>query len=164
MAKSGDSPLITSNWYIMFGHVEFSIKAAPGVGIVSSAVLQSDDLDEIDWEWLGADNAQVQTNYFGKGQTGTYSRGSFAAAPSNQNGFHTYSIDWTADQIVWQLDGKTVRALTQANAEAGQYPQTPMRIKVGAWSGGDPSNSPGTIRKCRSPAAYIPQSQKKQRS
>ena len=130
----------------MFGHVDFVVKAAPGVGIVSSAVLQSDDLDEIDWEWLGADNTQVQSNYFGKGMTTTWNRGAFHPDPSNQDAFHTYTIDWTSDQIVWQIDGTTVRALTQASAASGQYPQTPMQIKVGAWSGGDSANAPGTIR------------------
>jgi len=129
----------------MFGHVDFVIKAAPGVGVVSSAVLQSDCLDEIDWEWLGGDDSQVQTNYFGKGLTTTYNRGAFHAAAGNHDQFHTYSIDWTADQIVWQVDGVTVRVLTQADAAVGQYPQTPMMIKVGSWSGGDPSNPVGTI-------------------
>jgi beta-glucanase (GH16 family) len=146
VAKSGDSPLLSSSFYIMFGHVEYSIQAAPGQGIVSSAVLQSDCLDEIDWEWLGGDDTQVQSNYFGKGITTTYNRGAFHADPNNHDGFHTYSIDWTAEQIVWQIDGVTVRVLTVADAAAGQYPQTPMYIKVGAWSGGDPSNPPGTIQ------------------
>jgi hypothetical protein len=146
VAKSGDSPQIISKFYIMFGKFEVTLKAAPGAGIVSSVVLQSDDLDEIDWEWLGADNGQVQTNYFGKGQTGSYDRGAFHAAPSNQNSFHTYTIDWTASQITWQIDGATVRTLLPA-ASANQYPQSPMQIKIGSWSGGDSSNAPGTIRK-----------------
>ncbi|KAI4216874.1 MAG: hypothetical protein LQ351_000823 [Letrouitia transgressa] len=144
VAQPGDSPQLNSKWYIMFGHVEFQIKPAPGVGIVSSAVLQSDDLDEIDWEWLGGDNSQVQSNYFGKGQTTTWNRGAFHANPNNQADFHTYTIDWTADQIVWQIDGTPVRTLSPNDA-AGQYPQTPMMIKVGSWSGGDPSNPPGVI-------------------
>lgn len=143
----------------MFGHVEYVIQAAPGAGIVSSAVLQSDDLDEIDWEWLGADNGQVQSNYFGKGQTTTYNRGAFHPDPSNQNGFHTYTIDWTADQIVWSIDGRPVRTLTPNTAEAGQYPQTPMQIKVGAWSGGDSSNQAGTIRKSLHCCALVVESQ-----
>lgn len=130
----------------MFGHVDYEIKAAPGVGIVSSAVLQSDCLDEIDWEWLGGDDAHVQSNYFGKGITTSYNRGAFHEAPNNHDEFHMYSIDWTSEQIVWQIDGVTVRAMTYAEAETGQYPQTPMFIKVGTWSGGDPSNPPGTIQ------------------
>ena len=131
----------------MFGHIDVVMQAAPGVGIVSSMVLQSDDLDEVDFEWLGADDTQVQTNYFGKGITGSYNRGAFEANPGAQNGFHTYSMDWTAEQIEWQIDGQTVRVLTQADAETNQYPQTPMQLKLGIWAGGDPSNSPGTIGK-----------------
>lgn len=131
----------------MFGHVEYVIQAAPGTGIVSSAVLQSDDLDEIDWEWLGGDDSSVQTNYFGKGDTSTYNRAATYSAPNNHDGFHTYAIDWTADHIVWQIDGTTVRTLTPETADTNQYPQTPMMIKVGIWAGGDPSNPQGTIRK-----------------
>lgn len=129
----------------MFGRVEYTIKAAPGRGIVSSAVLQSDDLDEIDWEWLGANNAQVQTNYFGKGDTSSYNRGAYHANPGNHDSFHTYSIDWTSEQIVWAIDGTTIRVLTPQTADTNQYPQTPMMIKIGVWAGGDPNNAQGTI-------------------
>ncbi|KAI4259583.1 MAG: hypothetical protein LQ352_000651 [Teloschistes flavicans] len=137
----------------MFGRVEFKVKPAPGVGIVSSAVLQSDDLDEIDWEWLGGDSSQVQSNYFGKGQTTTWNRGAFHANPNNQADFHTYTIDWTANQIAWQIDGRTVRTLSPDSAQ-GQYPQTPMMIKIGSWSGGDPSNAPGTVSWAGGPTNY----------
>lgn len=47
--KSKDSPTIVSNFYIMWGKFEVTMKASPGAGIVSSIVLQSEDLDEIDW-------------------------------------------------------------------------------------------------------------------
>ncbi|KAK5039773.1 transglycosylase [Exophiala sideris] len=145
VAKSGDAPTISSKWYIMFGHVDFVIQAAPGTGIVSAAVLQSDDLDEIDWEWIGGDDSHAQSNYFGKGITTEYNRGGTHSAPNNHDGFHTYSVDWTAEEIVWSIDGTTVRAMTQAEADSGQYPQTPMYVKIGVWAGGDPSNSAGTI-------------------
>ncbi|KAE8338568.1 hypothetical protein BDV24DRAFT_176748 [Aspergillus arachidicola] len=144
VAKKLDGPVLQSDFYIMFGRVEFTIKAAPGAGIVSSAVLQSDCLDEIDWEWLGGDNAQVQTNYFGKGDTTTYDRGAFHPDLGNHDTFKTYTIDWDSNRILWQIDGNTVRTLEEKNAK-GQYPQTPCFIKVGPWAAGDPSNSPGTI-------------------
>jgi beta-glucanase (GH16 family) len=130
----------------MFGHVEFVVRAAPGTGIVSSAILQSDCLDEIDFEWIGGDDQQVQSNWFGKGQTNMNgNHGAFHGASNNHENFHTYAIDWTAEQIVWQVDGVTVRVATAADAGAGQYPQTPMHVRVGSWAGGDPSNAPGTI-------------------
>ncbi|KAL9640518.1 MAG: hypothetical protein Q9204_000690 [Flavoplaca sp. TL-2023a] len=153
VAKPGDSPQVTSKWYIMFGRVEVQLKPAGGVGIVSSAVLQSDALDEIDWEWIGGDSNQVQSNYFSKGQTTTYNRGAFHPDPNNQASFRTYTIDWTADQIAWQIDGKTVRTLTPEAAQ-GQYPQTPMMVKLGAWSGGDSANEPGTIAWAGGPTVY----------
>ncbi|KAK0734109.1 glycoside hydrolase family 16 protein [Lasiosphaeria miniovina] len=153
VAKSGDAPQLTSVFYIMFGRVEVTMKSAPGAGIVSSLVLQSDDLDEIDMEWLGADSTEVQTNYFGKGQTGSFNRGQFNPAANNQGQFIKYTIDWTADRIMWYVDGTAVRTLT-FNDAAGQYPQTPMQIKFGAWSGGDPSNPSGTIEWARGPTDY----------
>lgn len=130
------------------------MKAAPGAGIVSSLVLQSDTLDEIDIEWLGADDSEMQTNYFGKGDVTTYNRGAFHANPNNQAAFHTYTIDWTPQQITWSLDGKVVRVLTPATADANQYPQTPSQVKFGAWSGGDSSNPPGTIAWAKGPTNY----------
>jgi hypothetical protein len=65
--KKGDAPTIGTEAYFHFGYVEVVMKAAPGVGIVSSIVLQSDDLDEVDWEWIGGVDSVVEQNYFGKG-------------------------------------------------------------------------------------------------
>lgn len=53
IAQAGQAPTIQTDFYIFFGKVEVVMQAAPGQGIVSSIVLESDDLDEIDWEWLG---------------------------------------------------------------------------------------------------------------
>jgi len=66
VAKQGDAPTIGSETYLHFGYVEVKMKAAPGQGIVSSIVLQSDNLDEVDWEWIGGVDPKVQMNYFGK--------------------------------------------------------------------------------------------------
>ncbi|GIZ48548.1 hypothetical protein CKM354_001160200 [Cercospora kikuchii] len=141
---SGQAPTLSSKWYIMFGKYSVTLKAAPGVGIVSSAVLQSDTLDEIDWEWLGGKAGEVQSNYFGKGQTTTYDRAAVHATDNTQSEFHTYTVEWTKDQIVWSINDNTVRVLNAADAQ-GQFPQSPMQLKLGSWAGGDPSNNEGTI-------------------
>ncbi|GBF65704.1 extracellular glycosidase [Trichophyton mentagrophytes] len=144
IGKRFDAPKLTSDFYLMFGYVEWEIKAAPGKGIVSSAVLLSDCLDEIDWEFLGGDPNQVQSNFFGKGDTTTYDRVKFHPAPNNNQEFHKYAVDWTADKTTFYIDGQSVRELTP-DAAKGQYPQTPMRVLAGSWAGGDPSNNQGTI-------------------
>ena len=154
VAKSGDAPQLTSIFYIMFGRVEFYMKAAPGAGIVSSMVLQSDNLDEIDMEWLGSDDYEVQTNYFGKGITGSYNRGQFNPAKNNQAEFIKYVVDWDPNRIVWTVGSTVVRQMKYDEAEPGQYPQSPMQIKFGAWAGGDPINPQGTVGWARGPTDF----------
>lgn len=147
ISESGDAPTMQSNWYVFFGEVSVVMKAAPGTGIVSCAILESDDLDEVDWEWLGGSASQVETNYFGKGNTSTYDREQWIdVADSTQDDFHNYTIVWTESSLRWVIDGATVRTLAYADANGGaSYPQSPMRVKLGTWAGGDASNSEGTI-------------------
>ncbi|KAK9314769.1 concanavalin A-like lectin/glucanase domain-containing protein, partial [Lipomyces starkeyi] len=139
----GDGPTVASDFYIFFGKVEVVAQCAPGTGIVSSVVLISDDNDEIDLEWTGGDAYHVQTNYFSKGQTGSYDRGGMTDVTNPQTTFHTYTIDWNRDSVTWYVDGAVARVLP-SNAPEG-YPQTPMQIKIGSWVGGSPDNAPGTI-------------------
>jgi hypothetical protein len=49
MTKETDAPTLVSRWYIFFGKVDIVLQSAPGTGIVSSFVMESDDLDEIDF-------------------------------------------------------------------------------------------------------------------
>ncbi|EFX01447.1 extracellular cell wall glucanase [Grosmannia clavigera kw1407] len=146
ISKESDAPTITSTKYIFFGTVEAVIQVAPGTGIVSSFVLESDDLDEVDWEWLGGDTAQAQTNYFSKGNDTVFDRGGFSKVSNPQTGFHTYTVDWSPTAIVWSIDGAVTRTLTSASANNGAtFPQTPMQIKLGTWDGGASTQPKGTI-------------------
>lgn len=149
ITADGQAPTMTSDFYIFFGRIDVTMKAAPGVGIVSAVVLESDDLDEIDWEWLGGDTVQAQSNFFGKGDTTSYARGAYHPVSAPQSNFHTYSIDWNTDRIQWLIDGAVVRELPYSTAltEGGnKYPQTPARVKIGNWVAGGANNAPGTVQ------------------
>jgi beta-glucanase (GH16 family) len=141
--KRGQSPMVQSKFYMLFGRVSIVMQAANGTGMISSAILQSEDLDEIDWEWKGGDSSRVYSNYFGKGNQTTWDRGqnhTLDFAP--QNGYHNYTIDWQKDQTRWYIDDKQVRELKFEEALGGKnYPQTPMNIRLGLWSGGDPAGN-----------------------
>lgn len=143
ITEEGDAPQLNSLFYIMFGKVEITMKCASGTGIVSSVVLQSDDLDEIDLEFLGTDAEELQTMYFGKGERADNAEVTVTTA-NNQEDFITYTVDWSANRIIWSVAGEQVRVLEYNDAD-GYYPQTPMQLKFGIWAGGDPDNAEGTI-------------------
>jgi hypothetical protein len=144
--KKGDSPTIQSETYLHFGYVEVKCKAASGQGIISSIVLQSEDLDEVDWEFIGTVSNTVQMNYFGKGNTTTYDRMIEAPVSNVQTEMHTYALDWTAERLIYIIDGTPVRTLNFGDANGGKnYPQTPSTVRIGIWAGGDPDNEKGVI-------------------
>jgi hypothetical protein len=153
----GDSPTILSSFYIFFGRVEVVMRASKGRGIVSSAILQSECLDEIDWEFLGDNTEEALTNYFGKGNTTAYDRGkNFKMKTAPQDDFHNYTIDWTKERIQWFIDDDMVRELKFEEALGGKnYPQTPMNVRLGSWAGGDvDSNSDETVKWAGGPTDF----------
>lgn len=146
MKKETEAPTITSTKYLFFGKVDVELTAAPGQGIVTSVVLQSDDRDEIDWEWIGSDTANVQTNYFGKGDDSTFDRGGFSPVANPQTTTHTYTFEWTKDYVHWIIDGNLVRELKYADAKGGtRFPQTPCQLKLGTWVAGNSKAPKGTV-------------------
>ncbi|KAJ5918110.1 hypothetical protein N7454_010485 [Penicillium verhagenii] len=124
LKTNGSSLLLQSNFYIFFGVVESWVKMAKGPGIISSVVLESDDLDEIDWEWLGYNTSLVTTDFFGKGNTTGYDRGTYNYVENADTEFHNYTTHWTAEKIEWW---------------------TPCQVKVGIWASGEVGESAGTI-------------------
>lgn len=103
-------------------------------------------------EFIGSDTGRAQTNYFGKGNTETYDRVQFVTV--NIQEFHTYGVEWTPQFVKWSIDGNVVRTLTPDQVKGDFYPQTPMQIKIGPWSGGDSKNAPGVIQWAQGPTDY----------
>ena len=141
-AKRFDAPLIRTNFNFFFGSIEYVVQGALGKGIVSSMVLLSDDLDEVDWEMTGTGGSQIETNYYGKGLP-NYNNYQYVNVTTPQTEFHTYGVQWSSEALVWYIDNVVVRTLTAA--QAGDYfPQTPMHVSLSLWDGGDPTEAPGT--------------------
>lgn len=145
--KKGDSPTIQSKFYIFFGEVEVWMKVAKGQGIISTVVLQSDDLDEVDWELTGTNTTHGETNYYGKGNvTDAAARAKWYPVSNPQDEFHNYTTRWTNQSIQWFIDGTQVRELLYTDANGGKsFPQTPMNVRIGIWAGGDKANDNYTI-------------------
>ena len=143
----GDAPTMQSNFYIFFGEVSVVLRAATGQGVISSIVLQSDDLDEVDWEFTGTNTTHGETNYYGKGNvTAAATRAFWHPVSSPQEEFHNYTTRWTKERIEWFIDGVKVRTLEYQDANGGKsFPQSPMNVRLGIWAGGDKDNDKYTI-------------------
>ncbi|KAL2754089.1 glycoside hydrolase family 16 protein [Sodiomyces alcalophilus JCM 7366] len=144
--KQGDSPTIRSKFYIFGGRTELHLKASAGKGIISSMMLLSDTLDEVDWEFVGINETMALSNYFGKGEE-IYTEGVEHATPFNVfDDYHNYTTVWTKERLEWWIDGHRVRVLHREEAlrNGELYPQTPMRLYLGIWAAGDPRLPEGT--------------------
>lgn len=147
ITKRGDAPTIQTKFSIFFGEVEVWMKAATGKGVISSIVLESDDLDEVDWEFTGTNTTHGETNYYGKGNTtAAATRSKWYPIDNPQGGFHNYTTRWTNESITWSIDGAPVRELLYNDADGGQsFPQTPMNVRLGVWAAGDKANNNWTV-------------------
>lgn len=50
-------------------------------------------------------------NYFIKGNTATYDRGGYHDISNPLENYHTYTIDWTEDELTWSVDGAVIRTI-----------------------------------------------------
>lgn len=145
LAKQGESPTLRTRFYFLGGRSEMHMKCATGRGIISSMMWLSDTLDEVDWEFFGTNETVAASNYFGKGEE-DFSNGEYHTTDFDiYDDYHNYTSVWTKEKIEWWIDGKSVRTLTKDMAQGGKYfPQTPARLSLSLWAGGDPRLKEGT--------------------
>ncbi|RYC60421.1 hypothetical protein CHU98_g5776 [Xylaria longipes] len=156
--KRGDAPNMWTDFYILGGRYDVEMQIAPGQGVISSSVLWSDAQDEIDWEFSGNQHGEkpfpppdgkwtVETNIFAQGKmwdgAATYQKD--VVNPTTQ--FHTYSVEWDENHMNWYVNNQVVRSVQASNTPSGFiFPQTPMKLQLGVWGGGDPANNYWTIQ------------------
>ncbi|ODH52428.1 hypothetical protein GX48_01491 [Paracoccidioides brasiliensis] len=150
MPKESVGTLIANNHYVWYGKVSAKMRTSRGAGVVSAFILMSDVKDEIDFEFIGADLQTAQTNWYFQGVI-DYTNGQNVSVDGNTySQEHTYEIDWKPDSITWSIDGKPRRTLKKKdtlNKKTNQYhfPQSPSRVQLSLWPGGQASNAKGTI-------------------
>jgi hypothetical protein len=150
MAPGTVGTVLASSFYVWYGSVSATLKTSRSQGVVTAFILLSDVKDEIDYEFVGVELETAQTNYYYQGVPNYDNELNISLSNTFENS-HTYQIDWTPDQITWSVDGQVGRTKKRSdtwNATANQYyyPQTPARIQLSIWPGGDPSNGEGTIQ------------------
>ncbi|OMP01839.1 Glycoside hydrolase, family 16 [Corchorus olitorius] len=124
-----------------------SIKLPPNntAGVVVAFYTTNADVfksnhDEIDFEFLGNVPGQewiVQTNLFGNGnmQRGREERFKLGFDPTQD--FHSYSILWNKNWIVFYVDDVPIRQVQRVDAMGGDFPSKPMSLYSTIWDGSD---------------------------
>ncbi|SCU81316.1 LAME_0B06502g1_1 [Lachancea meyersii CBS 8951] len=142
--------LISSSKSFLYGRVAVTMKTARGNGVVSAMVLMSAVKDEVDFEFLGGDLDNAQSNYYYRGELVHTRMLKSPIQPNSYEEYHTYEFDWDEDRIQWLIDGSVVRTLHRDDTYDSiqniyKYPATPMRLEIALWPGGVKSNNPGTV-------------------
>ncbi|KAJ9063378.1 putative glycosidase CRH2 [Entomophthora muscae] len=142
MSKPNTGTSMYSTKLITYGRISADIKTSRTGGVVTSFILQAQDLDEIDFEWVGYNLNSTQTNWFKYGQfpPPPASNADFLPSRDTFADFHTYTVDWSPKRIQWLIDGKVERELNTGNPSI--FPSSQSRVGFGIWDGG--SGAEGT--------------------
>lgn len=149
MPNGSTGTVISSTKYLWYGKISATMKSSRDKGVITAFILFSDVQDEIDYEFVGYDLTHPQSNYYAQGIL-DYTNSENTTVSDTFENWHDYEIDWNPDRIEWSIDGKKVRTLKKEDTwnktkETYDYPQTPSRVQVSLWPGGDSRNGLGTI-------------------
>ena len=150
MPKYSGGTLLASTHALWYGKVSAKLKTSHLGGVITSFIVYSGVQDEIDFEWVGSDLMTTQTNFYWNGVL-NWTNSANISTTNTFDDYHTYEIDWQEDYITWSVDGVVGRTLYKNetyNSTTGiyQFPQTPSKIDISIWPGGNATNAIGTIQ------------------
>ncbi|KAF9425750.1 hypothetical protein BGZ94_007252 [Podila epigama] len=159
--RPGFGATVSSTRWMLYGTVTARVKtASSSAGVVSSFIFRNAMTgDEVDYEWVGKQPNEVQSNYYWNTPATMdpkdidYSNSIRTDLGVNlSQEFQNYTIEWLPDRLTWLINGKVIRTILRSQVTKDQYPSSPSQIQFSVWDGG--LGEPATVDWAGGPTRY----------